>query len=180
MGAPEIEITHQGPELGQRLRSGREAAGWSRTDVMNMTGISVAKVARIEIKGTGTEEELSAYRSVLMGALGEALGASDDPIPPPPKKGKAKVETRSPSVSGHFSDGSVRTTHWMGLERGDTVELLGEGKKKFRFLYHHQYPDDRGDYVEVSGPLVRYNGGIHGTQCRSVRPDRVKIHNKRR
>lgn len=143
-----------------------------------MTGISEAKIARMEIKGTGTEEELGAYRSALLGALGTAVGATDQPIPQPARA--RKVETKSPAITGHLGDGSVRTTHWNGLERGDVVELRGEGRKQFRFLYHHKYPDERGEYVEVSGPLVRYNGAVRGTQCRSVSPDRIKILNSQR
>lgn len=177
-GAQSTGNTPGGGHQGDQLRAGREAAGWSRTDIMQMTGISVAKVARIELKGTGTEEELSAYRKALLNALGDAVGAQPA-RPESPAKTK-KLESRSPNVSGHFDDGSVRVTHWNGLERGDLVQLVGDKSgKRYKFLFHHTYPDERGEYVEVSGPVVRIHGEPHGTRLRSIKPERIKFATKR-
>jgi hypothetical protein len=143
---------------------------------MEMTGISVAKVARIELTGRGTDEELDLYRGALKGVLGDVLVGSDPTAHDGDGDGPATTPrtpaTSSPALTGIGSDGSVRTTEWNGLTRGDHVRVQGlDGQ--FKFLYHHV--DDHQEYVELSGPLTRYRDQIVGRQQRSIRPERIII-----
>lgn len=169
------------PEIdGAAVRAAREAVGWSRKDLVALTGISEAKIARIELKGTGTQEELDAVRAALRNQLGVAVGATDAPIPNPPKKREPKVEpapTNSPSLTGHLPDGARRYTEWNGLKRGDLFQIRGE-RGRFRFVYYHE--DDHQRYVECSGPVTRYHDRTLGRQQRSVVPERVVIPNATR
>jgi transcriptional regulator with XRE-family HTH domain len=162
--------TH-GDHVGAQLRSGREAVGWSRTDVHRLTEISVAKIARIENTGRGTPEELNAYRSALKIALGEVVSDDDQETTT-----VNPAVTQSPAVTGFLGGGVVRLTEWNGLRRGDVIALVGE-KGRFKFLFYHE--DDHQCYVEVSGPLTSYRGHVTGRQLRSVRPDKVIIQRRR-
>lgn len=160
-GAQTPENTSSG-HIGDQFRQGREAAGWSRGDLSDVCGISVAKIARVELKGTGTDEEIKAIRDALKIALGEVLvGGDPEPAEPAP--------TQSPAITGFIGD-AVRVTEWNGLSRGDIVKIKGEDGN-FRFLFYHQ--DDHQQYVEVSGPLVRYRDAVRGTRLRSIRPERI-------
>lgn len=148
------------------LRAGREAVGWSRTVISDMTGMSVAVVARVETKG-GTPVEVGKYRDALKIALGEVVAPNDEEG----QTAAVPVVTKSPAVTGFLErNNAIRLTDWEGLRRGDVVKLEGE-KGTFRFLFYHE--DDHQRYVEVSGPLVRYRDQTRGSQLRSVRPERI-------
>lgn len=141
-----------------------------------MTGISVAKIARIELKGTGTDEELEAYRSALKVVLGDVLDSGDPGVhtgvgPDGSRVAPvAEAPTASPAITGLGSDGSIRTTEWNGLRRKDLVRVRGlDGQ--YMFLFYHK--DDRQEYVEVSGPVVRYRGELRGTRIRDFVPERI-------
>lgn len=156
--------------IGSKFRAGREAAGLSRGDISGMTNISVAKIARIELKGTGTDAELDSYRDALKIALGEVVENSGSE----PKK---PIPTSSPPLTGFVGNGAVRLTEWNGIRNGDIVKISGEDGN-FKFLFFHQ--DDHQSYVEVSGPLVRYRDSLRGTRLRSIRPERIKTSGRRR
>jgi hypothetical protein len=130
-----------------------------------MTGMSVAVVARIELRGRGTKEELNGYRDALKVALGEVVTGDGSATAVEP------AVTKSPAVTGFLEKrGAVRVTEWEGLRRGDRVKLQGE-KGTFMFLFHHR--DDHQEYVEVSGPVAQVRGQLRGRQLRSVRPERI-------
>jgi hypothetical protein len=139
-----------------------------------MTGLSVAVVARIELKGRGTDVELDSVRDALKAVLGSVVTGAD---PKTAKTGKTTVPTKAPPITGYVGDGAVRVTEWNGVERGDIVQLKGE-KGNFRFLYLHR--DNHQEYVEVSGPLSSYRGQLRGRQLRSVKPERVIARKRRR
>lgn len=153
---------------GAQLRQGREAVGWSRTDLSKATGLSVAVIARIELRGNATEEELGLLRGALQIGLGEVVMGehSDEPVP----AAVTPAVTSSPAVTGFLPEGTIRVTAWEGLSRGDLVKVTGE-KGRYKFLYYQQ--GSRGEHVEVSGPVVKRDGRIIGERLRSFRPERI-------
>jgi hypothetical protein len=144
-----------------------------------MTGLSVAVVARIEMRG-GTPQEVEGYRKALEIALGQVVESAGRDEPESEESKPAEGVTKSPAVTGFLGGkhNAVRTTEWNGLRRGDLVRVVGE-KGQFRFMYHHR-DDKQGEYVEVAGPMVRYRGQLLAEQERSLRVDRIIMPHRRR
>ncbi len=168
MSGPRTPTISSAGVSGAQLRAGREAAGWSRTDLSQACGLSVAVIARIELRGNATAGELDLIREALQIALGEVVMGehSDDPVT---AAGNPAV-TPSPVVTGFLPEGTVRVSAWEGLKHGDLVKVSGE-KGRFKFLYHSVSPQD--EHIGLSGPVVRREGRLIGERLRCIRPERI-------
>ena len=168
MSGPRTPTISSAGVSGTQLREGREAVGWSRTDLSKATGLTVAVIARIELRGNATEEELGLIRGALQIGLGEVvMGEHSDE---PEAAAAIPAVTPSPAVTGFLPEGTIRITSWEGLSRGDLVKVADE-KGRFKFLYHQSGP--KGEHVELSGPVSKRQGRLVGERLRSIRPERI-------
>jgi DNA-binding XRE family transcriptional regulator len=142
---------------GADLRRAREACGWSRTELSNRTGITVAKLASIERGRAPKPDEDTALRETLKDQLAAVLQSNVEPTP----------EATTTACEGNSI---VRSTEWRGLQQGDRCRVEGE-RGQFFFKFHHA--DDHQEYVQVVGPPSRMK-----TRC--IEPGRIRTSTNRK
>lgn len=148
---------------GEQLQAARKELKWSRDQLSAAAGMTHSQLAGIEQgRREAKPEEAEALQAVLLTQLGRVLEETGEhPVVVVPEE-------------------DSRVASWNGLQRGDEVQVRGEGGR-FTFLYHHA--DDHQEYVQLFGPIpgtVPRSRSPRAPHERSVLPDRVVIRQKKR
>lgn len=149
---------------GTKIVEARQELGWTRNDFLDhanevaaregLQPLTYSKVTQIEsARRDARPEEEALIRRVLTEALDRVI-TGEFPV------------VEEPQGYGRF-------TEWNGLKSGDLCRVAGL-KKSYKFIAY--YVDSKQTYVEVSGPVVTFQGKSFGLRTRCLLPEKILRH----